>query len=527
MPNQYTTPRIVLPEEVYAGIPGLPEYMESLGAVSQNVRELLREAFAKEYYSNTLLKQTALDDLFIFNQQVLGVEEDQKELGVFHDELCKFIEDDKKKKKLCLLPRGHLKSTLITIGYSVQQITKNPNIRILILNATWQLAVDFLTEIKRHLQQNERLYELFNDRLSLGSSLPKIADEWAQDRITLHRTDTNIKGPTVWATGIDSNLTGSHPDLIIMDDVVSRDNTQSREQIDKVILRYKDALDLLEPGGQLIVIGTRWREDDFYSWILDRDNTVRQNYRVMIKKAYEGDLETGIGLQTLWPAKFDQKELLSRKQEKGIYEFSAQYQNNPVPAEDADFKREWFQYYDIEEYRHSKMNSYLTVDPAISLKKEADYTALGVYGVDQFANVFIKDLQRGHWKPSSIIDAIFMMNEMWHPNGIVLETIAYQKALSYALQDEMRRRNRHLPIIEKQYYDKTKVERIRGLQPLYMNKKVFHRKDLKLNSYFEEELLTFPRSRFDDLIDTFSMALDFLVVPRVNREKRYHQQYLY
>lgn len=521
MANQYTIEKFILNPEDYKTIPGLQEFMDKLPPMPENERQVRQQIYAQKYYQDTIIKQRGLNELFLFNRFVLNVEENQKELAPFHKELCQFIEEERHKKKLVLIPRGHLKSTLVTIGYSVQQIEKNPNIRILILNATWQLAVDFLTEIKRHLKQNNRLKELYGDVLAVE------APEWAQDRITLHRKDTNIKGPTVWASGIDANLTGSHPDLIIMDDVVSRNNTQTREQVDKVILGYKDALDLLEPGGQLIVIGTRWTESDFYSWILDSENNIKKDFNIMIKKSYEGNLDTGENFQALWVDKFNRKELFTRKQQKGIYEFSAQYQNDPVPAEDADFKREWFRYYDIEEYRNVRMNSYMTIDPAISLKKEADFSAIGVYGVDQFANIFVKDLMRGHWKPSQLIDAIFMMWELWHPNGIILETIAYQKSLSYALQDEMRTRNRHLPIIEQNYHDKSKDIRIRGLQPLYMNKKVYHRKELKLTPFFEEELLTFPRGRNDDMIDTFAMALDFLVAPRKDREKRYHSQYLY
>lgn len=496
---------------------------ESPGLVEPPTNKYIQEMIdqynvTKQAYDQ-LLYQRAKESLFVFNRYVLDVEKGKEELAPFHKELCNFVQDNTKKKKLILIPRGHLKSTLITIGYCTQQIIKNPNIRILILNATWQMAVDFLTEIKRNLQTNQTILELFGDVTQNNT-------EWSQDRITLARTDHNIKGPTVWATGIDSNLVGSHPDLIILDDVVNRDNSQTLEQNEKVILRYKDCLDLLEPGGQLIAIGTRWSESDFYSWILDPENEVGKSYDKMIRRAYEGDLETGEGFNPLWPAKFSQKELLTRLREKGWYEFSSQYLNDPVPQQNADFKREWFQYYDLEDYRGTKMTTVLTVDPAISEKREGDFTAMAVTGIDQFSNIFIKDLARGHWKPSQIIEAIFYLDELWHPNAILVETIAYQKALAYFLQDEMRRRNKYLPIIEKKFQEKSKRERILSLQPVYQNKKVFHRKELKMNAYLEEELVKFPRFKRDDLADTLSMALEYLTPPKGKRE-RYHQHYLY
>lgn len=472
---------------------------------------------------DAIVKPQALENLFMFNRYVLGVEEGRDKLAQVHRDICRFAEEDRKKKKLLLIPRGHLKSTLITIGYATQQIVKNPNIRILILNAVWQLAVDFLTEIKRNLTSAPELVRLYG-------SLADQPEEWAADRILIRRPGIGIKGPTVWAAGVDSNLTGSHPDLILMDDVVSRDNTQTIDQIEKVKLRYKDALDLLEPGGQLIVIGTRWTYNDFYSWILDKDNPVNQNYQTMLKRAYIGDLDSGLGFQALWPEKFTREELLARKNEKGWYEFSAQYMNDPVAQGDADFSRENFQYYDLEEYRSAKMNTVMAIDPAIGEKKRNDYTAIGVFAADQFSNFFVKDLERGHWKVGQIVDAIFIMAEMWHPSAIILETVAYQKALAYVLQLEMQKRGRFLPIIEKQYHDKTKEERIKQLQPLYANKKVFHRpaKNVKLMPYFEEELLQFPRGAHDDMIDTFAMALDILVPPKQNSNRqRYQRHYLY
>lgn len=488
--------------------------------VNKYKQELIDQLTAQQEVYDTYVREHAKEQLYIFNRYVLKVEEGKDTLAPIHKEICRFVEEDRMMKKLLLIPRGHLKSTIVTIGYSTQQIIKNPNIRILLLNATWQLAVDFLTEIKRNLRQSEELLRLYGD-------ITVDAVEDSQDRFTLKRTDMNIKGPTVWAAGIESNLTGSHPDLIIMDDVVSRDNTQTREQIDKVILRYKDALDLLEPKGQLIVIGTRWTENDFYSWLLDKDNEVRKGFKYLVKKAYIGDLKTGEGFQALWPQKFTQQELIDRQEAKGWYEFSAQYLNDPVPQEDADFKKVWFQYYNLEDYRYSTMNTVMAIDPAISEKKYADYTAIGVYSADQFQNFFVKDLRRGRWKVGIIIDEIFAMAELWHPKAIVLETVAYQKALAYVLQLEMMKRQRFLPIVEKQYHDRSKEERIRSLQPLYMNKKVFHRKDISLNSYFEEELLHFPRGAHDDMIDTFAMSLDMLVPPRQNRQQRYHHKYLY
>ena len=490
-----------------------------LPPMNNNLKIMVEQVIKQQEIYDNLVKMKGLDDLFIFNRYVLEVEKGKMELGEFHRKLCHFVTDNKLKKKLILIPRGHLKSTLITIGYSVFRILQNPNIRILIRNATWQMAVDFLAEIKKHLTTNETILRLYGD-VTQG----KI--EWSQDRITLARTDTNIKGPTVWATGIESNLVGAHPDLIIDDDLVNRENVSTQEQIEKVILRYKDTVDLLEPGGQYLIIGTRWSESDLYSWILDSENNVRQHYEVMIKQAYQGDLVSGEGFVPLWPSKFSQDELKKRLNEKGWYEFSSQYLNNPVPDEAADFKREWFQYYDIEDIRGKEMTKAILVDPAISTAKEADFTAMVVEGLDVWGNFFDLDLDQGHYSPNQVINKIFDLYEMWHPNFIGIEMVAYQKALAYMIREEMNRRGRFLPIYELKANDRTKDQRIRGLQPLYENKKMFHRKILRWNPYLENQLRSFPRGRHDDLLDAKAYALDLLTPPK-KKTTRFEHHYLY
>ncbi len=665
-------------------------------------------------------------------------------------------------------------STLVTIGYSLFRIVNNPNVRILILNATWQMAVDFLTEIKNHLQNNPLIAELYPEIHEAAMN----PSEWAQDRITIKRNDTNVKGPTVWAAGVESNLVGSHPDVIIMDDVVNRDNVTTPEQIQKVILRYKDCLDLLEPGGQFLVIGTRWSEGDLYAWMLDKDNSIVQSYDVMIKRAYEGDLETGEDFIPLWPAKFSQKELLTRLREKYWYEFSctpaetpilmsdwtmksiskikagdevmgfvkengersklcktkvkrtfsktdvvydlkmqsgrkvrctkdhkwymqrfdkthqtyspakvgrslrfiaptdnfkvssrerelwmylagifdgegsaksggcltvtqghignkvvyekiistlkklkieyseyeraadnsggrnaqanriiwfknnfetclkliritnlakkqqivdkmigfgkrfvreldeiedikesgiepvyaletetgnyiawgyassnSQYLNNPIPDKAATFQREWFQKFDIEDIRGKTLTKVMTIDPAISLEKEADYTAIIVCGIDTFGNIFVLDMFRDRVSPSQLIAKIFDLNEMWHPNSIGVETVSYQKALSYSLKEEMQKRRKYLPIHELKPQERAKDMRIRGLQPQYAAKKIYHRAGHPITQYLEAELTAFPRGIHDDLVDSFSYALDLLFPPKINRG--YQNHYLY
>lgn len=480
--------------------------------------------------THELLKVKCKENLFLFNKFILGVENGNNKVPLvqFHKDLCYFVQNQRDRKKILLIPRGHLKSTLITVGYSLFRLINDINTRILILNATWQMAVDFLTEIKNHLTKNEKLIEVYGN-------ISENNVEWSNDRITLSRDDTGIKGPSVWATGVDSNLVGSHPDLIIMDDVVNRDNADSSEQTNKVIMRYKDALDLLEPGGQLIIIGTRWSDKDFYEWILNPENGLVGDFDCLIKGAFEFDsnlsqvFEDGGDLimrNHLWPNKFSYNELRSRYKSKGPYEFSSQYLNDPVPDESAVFQRAWLKYILLADWRGRHVNRIMTVDPAMSLSKEADFTGIIITEVDEYGSILVRHIDKIKVNPNELINHLFFLYDQFHPSVIGIEMVAFQKTLQYSINEEMKRRRKFLPIKEISPQDRTKVERIKALQPLYANGKILHSKEVRNLNFLEDELTRFPRGKHDDLIDALSYQLDLIVLPR-SRTSGHYNHYLY
>lgn len=487
-----------------------------------NLKNLTKEELVKHLEKNkainsALIKKELQSDLYKFNKHILGVEKGKGKVALapFHKELCTFVEKDKGKKKLILVPRGHLKSTMITVGYSLQRIVYDPSIRILIANATWKMSAAFLGEIKKHLKYNDRLIDIYG----------QLADDplkWSEDMVTLKQAQTTHgkKEATVTAFGMGGNLVSQHYDVIILDDIVNRDMINTREQIEKTIMFYKDVLDLSDgEKTEFIVIGTRWHDRDLYDWLMDPDKQIIKGFNVMIKQAYKGSLE-GDDFDPLWGNKFTRKHLQDLYREKGPYEFSCQQMNDPVPDEDAVFRAQWFKYYDPTELKGRPLNKYILVDPAVSLEKEADYTAMVVVGVDHFGFWYVLDIIRERFTPSQLISQIFFLDEKWHPIDIGIEDVAFQKVLQYSLFEEMRKRDRYLPIREVKPQLRTKDSRIRGLQPLYANGMIYHGKELRYNEYLEDELMRFPRARHDDIVDAFSYAIDIVAKPKRKRDRQ-------
>jgi len=289
---------------------------------------------------------------------------------------------------------------------------------------------------------------------------------------------------------------------------------------------------LLEKNGEMIIIGTRWREDDLYGWLMDKENGVLQDFDIFFRTAItdelwdEGKKEFVKGT-VLWSEKYNLKDLSEIKRKMGPYAFSSQYLNNPISQADADFKKIWFKYYETADIKGMDMNRYTFVDPAISMDTQADYSAIVTIGVDQYSNIYILDIVREHLKPDELINEIFRTYEIWHPLSIGVEQVGFQKTLRYTLKKEEEIRKRFLNIVELRPDGRNKEQRIRGLQPQYASGKVLHNRDLMYNIYLEDELLRFPRGKHDDMIDALAYSLDFIHPPvkRVSSNRKH--KYLY
>lgn len=158
------------------------------------------------------------------------------------------------------MPRGHQKTSFVTVGWTIQQILKDPNETVLIVSAVWSLARDILREISGYLETGI-LPELFGQFKTASTY-------WTNEALDIAQKGINQKNPTIRTAGIDTGKTGAHCSLMIFDDIVSPENTTTKDQINKVMESYKAHLPLLDPGGRIVMIGTRYAIGDIYGHII-------------------------------------------------------------------------------------------------------------------------------------------------------------------------------------------------------------------------------------------------------------------
>jgi hypothetical protein len=165
-------------------------------------------------------------------------------------------------------PPEHAKSTTITINYVTYRICMDPNIRIIIVSKTQEMAKRFLRAVKDRLSGNNQAYAKLQMDFAPEGGFSANSAAWTADSIYISSDvrDSGEPSPTVQALGIKGQIYGSRADLILMDDCVDSANAHEfAKHIDWI--QNEVSSRLAYPGGRLLLIGTRLASVDLYSEI--------------------------------------------------------------------------------------------------------------------------------------------------------------------------------------------------------------------------------------------------------------------
>ena len=175
------------------------------------------------------------------------------------------------------------------------------------------------------------------------------------------------------------------------------------------------------------------------------------------------------------------------------------YMCDPITGARREFKQEMFQYVTIQEVKQLDTLCYITIDPAVSKKESADFTGFTVNWVSSENKWYFKS-----WKEkinsAELFNKLFELYSLYSPEKIGIEETAFTQALEPFLNDEMRKRNKYLPIVPLKHGGTNKEKRIRGLLPRYQSGSIFHIVDECED--LEQEQLRFPNSKHDDTMDS-------------------------
>jgi hypothetical protein len=138
------------------------------------------------------------------------------------------------------------------------RLEKNPDLTILIDSELYMNSRNFVREIKGHYASKTYL-SVFGER---------IGSKWGESEITVGTRSRNRKEASITVGGIGTTKVGQHYDLIIGDDYNSPKNSDDPEKCQKVIDHVRYNLNILNPGGEYVFVGTRYAELDVIGWLL-------------------------------------------------------------------------------------------------------------------------------------------------------------------------------------------------------------------------------------------------------------------
>ena len=396
------------------------------------------------------------------------------------------VTSGERKRLIITMPPRHGKSETVTIRYAAWRLERDPKLNIILGSYNQKLANRF----------SRRIRTIVEERVPLAKD-KRSADEW----------ETKVRGG-VKAVGVGAGITGFGGSLVIIDDPVkNRAQAESRTMRDNVWDWFNgDIYTRLEPGASIILIQTRWHEDDLAGRLLKRSADGGEVWEKVDLPALaeSGDpLGREIG-DALWPERYSKKDLAAIRQQQGTYSFSALYQQQPVPSDGGLFKREWFQHI-VSRPPHGLVWA-RGYDLAVSTKTTSDHTASFRCAFDRSGNLYIADgFRRRIEYPEQrryVIDRVRTERNTSH--GI--EKALHGQALVQDLRQDVKVRGRPIEAIR---VDTDKITRALAWAGLAEDGKVILVQGTWIDD-FVDEICSFPYGSHDDQVDAVSLAVRML-----------------
>ncbi|CAB4149828.1 Archaeophage PsiM2, terminase large subunit [uncultured Caudovirales phage] len=395
------------------------------------------------------------------------------------------------------MPPRHGKSELASRRFPAWFMGRDPYRQMIFATYNADFAQDFGRSV-REIMRMPVYQQIFPGcKLRVGSA--------AADRI-----QTEEGGLAVFV-GTGGSLTGRGADLLIIDDPIKdREEADSKSFRDKLWSWFSEvAMTRLMPGGRVVIIMTRWHEDDLIGRLTDPQNPCfnkeeAANWKVLALPAIADD-DDPMGRQpgeALWPERFPISSLdqIRRLSPRG---FSALYQGKPTPEDGDYFKREWIRTYAPDDLPQN-LRIYAASDHAVSMAQDADKTCLMCVGVDEQDNIWVlPDLWWRKAQTDAVCDGMLDLMKRNKPLLWWAEKGHISKAIGPFLRKRMQEEHIYCAIDEvTPAKDKqTRAQAIRGR--MAMNKVFFPR----FAAWWPEalnELMKFPSARHDDFVDTIA-----------------------
>jgi len=478
------------PEEVQHMLDNLDNFTE---AEVTEIEKMVDELDARQK------NQVAYDDLIEFCKRMMP----DFIVGKHHRILADMLMDIEKgvKDRACVnIPPRHGKSQLVSIFFPAWYLGRNPDKKVMMVSHTTDLAVDFGRKVRNLLGLAD--YKAIFPSVKLATD-SKSAGRW----------NTSVGGE-YYACGVGSALAGRGAHLLLVDDPHSEQDVINGNfsVFEKAYEWFTfGARTRLMPGGSVAIIQTRWHMDDLTGRVVkdmsqneksDQYDVVEFPAIVEIEDKSSGELIE----KPLWPEFFDMAALERTKASMPLFQWNAQYQQQPTAEEAAIVKREWWQIWEKERPPACEY-IIMSLDSAAEKHNRADYTALTTWGVffneeTNAHNIILLNSIKDRYEFPELKELAMEEYTLWDPDAFIVE----KKSSGVALYQEMRRMGLIIQEYTPHRGSGDKLARLNSVSDIIASELVWV-PQTRWAEEVVEEIAGFPFMSNDDLVDSTVMAL--------------------
>lgn len=387
------------------------------------------------------------------------------------------------------------KSQMISIYYPAWYLGRHPDHKVIVASHTADLAVTMGRKV-RNLMQTPQYQKIFPDvRIAADA---KAAGQW----------NTN-KGGEFYTTGVGGALAGRGGHLIVVDDPLSEQDIKSGNtaSLDTAYEWFVSGLRTrLMPGGRICVLHTRWHSRDVIGRLLkdsalnpDADQYSMFEFPAILHEGTENE-------KSLWPEQWSLESLQRTKASMPLWQWNAQYMQNPTAQEAAIIKRDWIKWWPRET---PPVCDFIVqaFDTALTTKERSDYSVCHTWGVftneedGDASHVILLNSVKGKYEFPELKAMALEQYKEWEPDAVIVEA----KASGQPLIDEMRRSGLFVQDFSPGK-GQDKIARLNAVSDMFANEQVWF-PETGWAQATVDELLAFPSGERDDEVDALTLAL--------------------
>lgn len=401
------------------------------------------------------------------------------------------------------MPPRHGKSESVTRLFPAWAMGKDPTREFIITGYSQKFAEKSFGKKIRNIVESERYARVFPD---ISFDVSK-----ASDAMQLST------GGQFVISGRMGALTGHGAHIAIIDDPVKGEKeTDSEVTMDDIWEWFCSTLwTRVYPGGAIIIVMTRWSEDDLVARLTNPDHP---DYRPDIAKLWtilhlpahfeqhHEPMAKVLGKKVgdyLWPEGGFGEEFCNSIRALSDRTWTALYQGEPSPPEGDHFKAQWLQEYRMKDLPPpEKLRFYGASDHGVSMRTRADPSVLGVVGVDEHKNIWVMpDLTWQRMTTDQIVDELVAKMKYHKPAVWWLEQENISRAFGPFLTERMIRDNVFHTVLDPRPASRDKVTRSQAVRGLMAARRIYFPAEAKWWPAAKKQILTFPNGAAFDFVD--------------------------